>query len=122
MTMFDALDIAEFDALVVESSPNTAVISRDTGPVDDGHGGQAETWATVATVACGVNSIGNDPTEQMIADALQGSILVAITIPRGTDVKNNDRVTVGSQVYEVLGVAPARSYESRRRVTCRALS
>ena len=122
MTMFDALDIAEFDALIVETSPDTAVISRDTGPSDDGHGGQTENWATIATVDCGVGSLSNDPTEQMIANALQGSVLVMITVPRGTDVKNNDRLTVGSQVYEVVGTPPARSFESRRRVHCRALS
>jgi head-tail adaptor len=119
--MFDALDIAEFDALVAESSPNVAVISRDTGPVDDGHGGQVEQWVTIATVACGVGSI-EEPVERSVADALQGYVGVTITVPRGTDVKNTDLIFVGSQQYEVVGVAPPRSYESRRRVICRAIS
>ncbi len=122
MAFFDAADLATFDAIRISASPDTAVISRNTGLTDDGHGGITESWTTVATVICKVASTGNTPTEQEIAGQLQGESLVTVTVPTGTDVQNDDRITIGTTVLEVVGVAPHRSFEVRRRVVCRAVS
>lgn len=121
--MFDASDIAEFDDLVEESSPDSIAIRRDTAPADDGHGGQTENYQTASTVAGAVGSLGNTPMEQEIAGAYQGSTLVRITVPRGTDVTRNDLIQVnGAQQYEIVGVTTVRSYESRRIIAGRAIS
>lgn len=114
-------DTAELQGLVADLSPDVATITRVT-PTPDGQGGATEAPSTVATVACKVKEIGDRPLERQIADRLQGEVLVTITVPVGTDVKNTDQITVGSATYEVVGVPPPRSFEARRRVICRAIT
>lgn len=119
---FSDYDLASFADMVDEASPDTAIISRRTGTTDDGHGGQVDTWATVATVAAKVGSLNPTPTEQTIASQNVGVILMGITVPTGTDVKPDDTVQVGADLFEVVGVAPERSFEVRRRIIVRLAS
>jgi|SRR5688572_30790509 len=122
MTFFDAVDTAEFVDLVEEASPDSIVISRQTGTTSDGHGGTVENWTTVTTVNGKVMQRLALPSEGIAGGQILANAVVEITVPSGTDIKADDRATVGSQVYEVVGAAPRRSFEVRRRVYCRAIT
>lgn len=108
--------------VVADTSPDIAQIQRRVS-VADGEGGATEDWPTIATVACKVATLGsNRPEERVYADRLQNTVGMEITVPTGTDVTGADRIVVGAVTYEVLGVAPSRSFEVRRRVVCVAVT
>lgn len=116
----DADDL-DFEDLVSDASDDTAIIARNMGTVSDGHGGYIEDWRNSGTVAVKMSAIGGSPIEQMIGQQLVGVSDMMLTMPVGTDIRSSDRVTVGSQVYEVDGVTPPRTHETRRRVYARAV-
>lgn len=122
MSYFDAEDLAEFTDVVREASPDSIVISRQNGVTTDGHGGTIPDWQTVVTVFGKIMQRDSQPSERVIGGQFQSEFTVEITVPTGTDVTDNDRCTVAGQVYEIIGLAPRRSFEVRRRIIARAMS
>lgn len=109
-------------ALVAATSPDVFTIVR-TPLVADGMGGSTPGTPTTTTGNCRVAPLGqNTPQEREYAERFTGETLWTITLPAGTDVTNQDQITVGALTYEVIGVLGPRSYEVRRRVICRKLT
>jgi head-tail adaptor len=105
--------------VVDDTSPDVARIQRATTTADGMGGRSAPVWLTIASVACRVAwSLGDSPWERVLAEQVTGGVPVTITVPTGTDVTPADRILVGSDTFQVIGVAPPRSYEVRRRVIC----
>ena len=125
--MIDSNQLAEMQATLAASLPDSAAIKRAT-KAPDGIGGFKEVWQTMATVACMLAPSGREPEEREIAERLGAITLFTITLPSGTDVKPTDRITLTQAVtgansdLEVQGVLAPRSYEISRRVACSEVS
>lgn len=85
----------------------------------DGAGGQTSDWQTVATgVPCRL-AAASSGGEARTADRLLDATTHLVTFPAGTDVRNDDRVTVGDITLEVLLVQSAGALELTRPVQAR---
>lgn len=94
--------------------PDSATIRRATLS-SDGAGGQTQTWADVATVACRLMPRLTQPQDKTVGDKLTNVSGWMIALPYGTDVTEGDIVTVGGRTFEV-DKAQAHSWEISRRV------
>ncbi|HEX5164233.1 MAG TPA: head-tail adaptor protein [Thermomicrobiales bacterium] len=100
--------------------PDTCTIQRNT-QTQSGDG-QADSWATVATVSCRVSRIGQGGNEQLGGDASITAIgQRRIKLPAGTDVTPADRIVCNGVTYEVADV-PKISNEVERTVIAREVS
>lgn len=80
--------------------PTSATIRRKT-IVSDGQGGQDETWADVATVMCRYAPGMGKASETINADALQNVSFWTFAFAGSPDVRDADRIVVGSRTWEV---------------------
>lgn len=124
MTFFDSSEIAEFEALRVEASADSAEIIRDMPPfVSDGHGGRVGNPQTIATVSAFVRQLGDRDTERVMGGFEQSTPLVLISVPSNTDVNVHDRVRInGTSTYEIVSVVPTRTFAVRKRLVTRNIS
>jgi len=113
--VLSAAEITSMRATQEEALPDTCVISRATLTAD-GAGGQTETWATVATVACRVAAMGGRGAERLIADRLSAVTPYVVTLPAETDVEPEDRIVIGTRTLEVAAVLAIEGWETARRV------
>jgi head-tail adaptor len=112
--MLPAGELAAMRAELERSLPDTAQVRRRS-LAGDGMGGQAETWATVATVACRVAPTANMPEEFTNGGRLVSTSWWRLTFPAGTDVRAADRVVALGRTFEVVA-GGGRSREIGRRV------
>jgi head-tail adaptor len=112
-----ALSTAELTRLRTVANtalPDSCTISRAT-IASDNAGGQTQSWATVATVACRLAPRLARPLESETSDRMQNATDWIITVPRGTDVRTDDRIVVGSRTFEVTKNL-VRSYQTAQQV------
>ena len=100
-----------------ESLPETAAILRLTTTATE-TGGASESWATAATVAARLAPGSYAGSESDIASRLTSTRSWTITLPQGTDIRQADRIEIGSRTFEVVTVLSARSYQVSARVSC----
>lgn len=81
--------------------PTSATITRKTLS-SDGRGGQSESWATVATANCRYAPSGAQPNETINADTLQNVSLWTVAFASAPDVRDADRIVIGSRTFEVV--------------------
>lgn len=99
-----------------ELMPDTADVARAT-EVDTESGGSTTTWPNVVVgVPCRIEPAGLSSQEEILALRLAAVIPWTIAFPHGTDVQRKDRVTVGTQVFEVQAVLKGGRFELQRRV------
>jgi hypothetical protein len=114
------LTSAEMDAIGAEfaiARADTCVIKRPTGGRDAG-GAPTTAGSTVATVACRVDPHRRLPLERIFGGHLGAESQHVIAFPRGTDVANDDQITVnGTTVYDVIEVERI-SFAFELNVTC----
>lgn len=96
----------------------SATVSRPTR-VSDNMGGYSETWATAATLACRRLSTLSQ-AEQRIAERLAIVRPWVVQVAALSDVRETDRLVIGSDTLEVVHVARS-SWEAVRRVLCREM-
>jgi hypothetical protein len=82
-------------------------------------GGYTETWTTAATLACRRLSTLSQ-AEQRIAERLAIIRPWIVQVAALSDVRETDRLVVGSDALEVVHVA-ASSWEAVRRVLCKEM-
>ena len=92
-----------------------ALVRRRT-LASDGMGGNSETWATAATIACRISPVTGRDQALLGGRTLENAVM-RVTVPALTDVRLADRVHVGSRQFEVLAVA-GHSWETARVVVC----
>ena len=115
-----SIPLAALRTLADGFRPDTCVIQRNT-QTQSGDG-QADSWATIATVSCRVSRVGQGGNEQVGADAsIQAVGQRRIKLPAGTDVTPRDRIVCNGVTYEVADV-PKISYEVERMAICREVS
>ena len=119
------LAAAELDAMAAtleESLPDScAIVSGAT--VADGAGGQIPDPAAPepATIACRVSPASElvRNAESIEAERIASQAPWIITVPRGTVIEPEDRITTGGRSFEVAAVLGPRSYPIALRVLCR---
>jgi hypothetical protein len=113
MAIVSDADLDDFAALAVDlACKDSCEILRDDSSDSDGAGGyQNITWPVVATVACLISDAGRQPTEPIIAAKLDGKTFQTIMLPRGTDVRESDRLRInGTTTYHIIDVS-TETYE-----------
>lgn len=93
----------------------SAVVSRPTRTSDD-MGGFTETWSTASTLACRRLSKLSQ-AEQRIAERLAIVRPWVVQVAALSDVRETDRLVIGSDTLEVMHVGKS-SWEAVRRVLC----
>jgi hypothetical protein len=125
MALFTDTDLQGFSDLAQDLAlKDTCDILRETDGADDGSGGNTPTWpAALTAIPCLVVDGGRKPQEQILAMKLVGKVMKTIMLPRQTDVKNTDRISVTSgnslntAIYHVVEPEDPTTYEVLRRVT-----
>ena len=113
----EAADLVSMRAAQEVLLPDTCAVTRRTATAD-GLGGETWTWAQVgATIACRLSSHGA-PQEYLQVGAVRGKTIWMVTLPYGTDVVREDRITISAQVLEVLGFASGGAWETAMRAAC----
>lgn len=114
--------LTQLQVLSLRTFPDTAQIVRDT-KVDDGRGGQTDSWNVSSTVPCRLEPFmgrkGGD--EEQRGDLFITAGYWRITLPSGTDITSKDRVTVttkANRTFEVKAVDGPKSYEVVLRAFC----
>jgi head-tail adaptor len=114
--MISPAELAAMQATASSALDQTITVKRAT-LTSDGAGGSSESFATVHTVS------GNlaQPSAGMLQnyDYLVGSVsswLLRVAV--GTDIRINDRLTVGSLTVRVQVLLQPQSYQTSMRFLC----
>lgn len=105
MPLITSSDLAELVAIDEDTMTDTATIIRDA-VASDGAGGQTFTPATVATVKCRLMLFRLHPNEAAVSGQLQNTVSMMIRFPTGTDVRNADRIVIGTRTFEADKALP----------------
>ena len=113
--MLTADPLASMKATQGAALNTTCTIKQRTFTADT-VGGQAEGEATRATnVACRLGPY-RAPSEGVVAEQLAGHEAFVLTLAAGQVIEVTDRVIIGSDSYEVVGIESAGAWETARRV------
>lgn len=103
MSVFESGELATLRVEVQETLTDTCAIQR-LSQTSDGAGGQADSWATVATAACRVRPGGQESQERLMAERVQASSPFVFSFAWDTDLTERDQIVFDGQTYRVLGV------------------
>lgn len=118
MTLFTDADLADFGALAVDLAlKDDCEILRETSESTDAGGGSSGSETTFATVKCAVIDSGQSPTEQVMAQQLEGRVIKQILLPRLTAIRKSDILRVSGTRYHIIDSLDPTSYEVLRRVS-----
>lgn len=95
--------------------PDSCTVKRLT-LTSDGAGGQSESWDTSATVSCRLGRLGQSGEERAIAERLAAMTPFVVTVPTGTDIQPEDRITIAGRTFEVVAVLATGVWETALRV------
>lgn len=114
-------ELEEMRADATEFLPDEAKILRRSGTGNTEWGGKGTgTWTEVATVRALLTS--SDQQEGQTAAGTVGVPRVVVNLPAGTDVRITDRIEIGGQVYEVVGLTAGDTWEILRQATVREIN
>lgn len=115
LRVITAAQLAAMQATVAQTLTETATVKRLTR-ASDGMGGTTETWATAATVSCSRSRQLNQ-AEQAVADRLSVVSAWIVRVPAAADVRNADRLVIGTSTLEVVSLS-GETITVSRRVLC----
>lgn len=99
--MISAGELASIKAESLRAMPDTATILRNTPARTSG--GSTPGYASVGTTRCRLSaSVLGGGNEQVAAGQLVSVMGYTLVVPPGTNIKNSDRIQVGSSVFEVI--------------------
>lgn len=124
---FSPATVDQLTALEESSMPESAIIRRST-PVDDGGGGTTELVSFLGPYPCHVRAGRLQRGEILVGGQLQGQVPSTIALPKGTDVRESDRINVngavvstdfvGGTTYEVMAIYAPESYQTALSCLC----
>lgn len=114
--MLSTADLTALRAAQEAAMPETVTIYRLTLS-DNGAGGFSESWGTASTVSGRIGPYNRQASEGVVAERLAGRAGYTVTLPALTDVREADRLVVGTRTFEVVWVI-RRTYETARVVIC----
>lgn len=114
MLLPNSTQLASYRAIDEMAMPDTGIIKRKSSTAD-GKGGQIITWATVATVKCRLATTRAQSADGATGDRLGNVAEFIVRFPVGTDVRNSDRIEIGTRTFEVVKPV-AHTYQTSLRV------
>lgn len=93
------------------------VVLQHVVRTDDGGGGAAETWSTVAELWAAVRPISGD--ERVAADALAGQLTHEVWVRHRPGVTPSMRFLIGSRVLDIRAVVDVEGRSRRLKCLCR---
>jgi head-tail adaptor len=110
----DNLELARISADIQSAAmPDTCNILSVTR-IDDGYGGRVETWGTVTSVPCRMDS--KDGNLTMAGGALQSFSGVMFTLPGTVTITSKNRIEHPSGLYNVMDYDTGKSWQATVRV------
>lgn len=115
--LLTSVDLASVRATVLDSLQSSCTVTRATSS-SDGLGGTNKTWSTVSGISiCRVSPLSTNA--RVIAEKLSIIDGVSITFAYNAAVLIGDRVTVGSDVFTILGFENESStFITAKRTVC----
>jgi hypothetical protein len=107
-------ELSRMQATQQEAMPDTAEVRRPTR-TPDGMGGTDQALTLVASAACRVDKVEDNPLVAQFGERIGTRQAVIVRLPAGTDVQPGDQITVGAELYEAISV-PVGSWETARPV------
>lgn len=114
--MLSSRQAAMFRRTADQFLPDTADIRRPQ-TASDGAGGTKTTWQTVATTPCRIGAVSSSD-ERVVGAQVAAQASYTLSVPAGTDVRNTDRLQVGSRLFDVKAVLRRGDWELTTRVVC----
>jgi SPP1 family predicted phage head-tail adaptor len=108
-------ELTSMQAVQQQTMTETVVVSRRT-LTSDSLGGRTDSWTTAATTVGRIAPVSAG--EAILAGQQRIVANWKITLPANTDVRNEDRLTIGSRVFEVVGIQGAETRETARVCLC----
>lgn len=105
MSLLSTDQLADMRTTANLALPDTGVKSRVT-PASDNMGGYTETWANSAAAACRLDPPGSARLDQWQEKIMNRAVFILNTA-YNTDIVSGDRWTMGTKVYEVIGLLDA---------------
>lgn len=114
--MLTSADVASMRATAEDALPGTCVIHAGT-LASDGGGGYTETFSALGTVVCRLApAVSRGGGEAERGDRISAEADWVLTIPAGTTVETDDRVTTGGGTYNVVAIRDRDDWEITRRL------
>jgi hypothetical protein len=118
-------DLAGMQATLTASLPDTCTLVVDTLTTDNA-GGHTASPSSPVTVACRVSPLrltrSSADAELLETGRVMPQSLWVITMPHGTTITPEHRVTHASRLFEVVEVLSPRSWDLDVRVSARLLN
>lgn len=115
--MLSDADLARARELQNRTFDLTATVTRLV-TIDDGAGGTLPGVPVTFTSPCRLSPHKAADREAVVAGAVQGVNLWDVTFPALTTVGYADRITIGTQEFEVISRYAPKSRETARVVLC----
>ena len=115
--LLSSADLTSIRQTVLDSLQSSCTVTRATTS-SDGAGGTSKTWSSVAGISkCRVSPLTQ--SARLIAERLSVVDGMMITFPYDAGVMIDDRVTVGSVVYNIVGFEnEAGTFMTAKRTVC----
>lgn len=109
--MLTSDELTQARADVAEMLTDTAYILRPTDADASFYDAHAPTWGTVGTVSVRVDRLTRATGDAIIAEAEQAKTFYQLSAIWNADIRDGDRVSVDSRVYDVLQIQTGQSYK-----------
>lgn len=118
----EAADVVEIDAELALNRGDSCVIQRPGASRDPGGAPVSGGLTTVAVVDCQVKSSGRVAGERVFGAVFGPEADYVISLPRETDVRSDDLITVNGKTMQVTGEDEAKSYGFELIIAAKATS
>lgn len=121
-TLLGAADLTWMRSVQEQAMPGTAIIQRGT-VTNDGMGGGSVAWNAVGTAIARLYS----QNSRAIAEAVSGAELISetrwyVTMPYGTQVRADDRLSIGGRRWHITEVNNSQDWKTAVRCSVYALN
>lgn len=103
-------EMDEIGADLAIARPSTCRVLRKPTGRDPGGAPVSGAYAEVASVGCRVEATNRQARETVVGGRFGPEADYTVAVPRGTDVREEDRIAVNGQTLEVVGVPGAESF------------
>lgn len=104
-------------ASFLKSLAERCTVKRDTFSLD-AIGGQVPAETTIGTYPCRLAPLGNSGPERQVADRLETITPLVATLPYDADIRNGDRIEIGTRRLVVAGLVGRHSQSLFTRCIC----
>ena len=101
--------------------PDIAEIQREV-ETRDGRGGVTVEWQDIATVRCELSVSGMSGNEYVVGNVETVNLPYVVTMPFGTDVTEQDRLTIAGRTFVIETVRQGEGFAVALEAACREVT